>query len=808
MKYAKNPILVLQGNQALTNQGCVVLGYRVKLPELFSLESEDIEIIQSNWNKVLHNLGDNMLIQRLDFFNLEKFNTDILPTETYFQKNFKTHFDGREKMVQSSYLFFIKPTLRTFCDSIQQPFSVLKKEWLEKDLFATAEFRSSVNNQISFLKGTEMFTEIRELTELEMIDFPMLYFNRGIEKYSQDIQANAQASTPLIIGDVVVGGMSINDAKELPNQVSSTIQIMEPELKQKIRYSSGFGDCLGYTFRKNHILSTLIFKPSPASVEFEIKQAIGTYNSVGKFLPFYDKDKERLQKLLTDLKGAYSDRCVVKMNTSIFFFESNQEDLDKTKELLNGRFSEMNIKPHLLSKNHLVNTYQGHNPFFTPFLLEDDMFMSFSDIPPLFINTRGGYKEDKTGIFFTDLYHTPIRHDLYDLGKLHANARNMLIVAETGGGKSVTMMEIVRQFIEDDTKVVVIELGASMKKMCEIYAYENKASFIAFEHGKNLGIDFFNRSYSEITNNSVLDEITKIVFAHFSDEYTDTEFNTLRNIILFYVEETKRDFSFHGFIEFILSNEKRIQKEFEEVLTSHKENKIKNYFDFTIFKNSMIEYYTGKYNYLYDMSLGVDYGSLEDKQLIAFDLDKAKDDKRLISILLIVISSVIDKNVLSDRNKKGYIFLDEFAKLLHFDTVVSSTEYLFQAARKYNAGVGVVLQDLDQFPPNKNLDKIIISQAQICIVLESKTYKSFIERRGIKNPIIAKHLEALKNRYSGEGIKYGQFLLIHGNEAKIMNLELSRKQLLAYATDGNEEIKLREITKNGKTIYEAIEEIA
>ena len=67
-----------------------------------------------------------------------------------------------------------------------------------------------------------------------------------------------------------------------------------------------------------------------------------------------------------------------------------------------------------------------------------DLFQSIQlrIAPSLFYSQ---FRGDKEGILFNErLYQTPIRKDVWDADKKRIPARNMIIVASTGGGKSVT----------------------------------------------------------------------------------------------------------------------------------------------------------------------------------------------------------------------------------------------------------------------------------------------------------------------------------------------------------------------------------
>lgn len=72
------------------------------------------------------------------------------------------------------------------------------------------------------------------------------------------------------------------------------------------------------------------------------------------------------------------------------------------------------------------------------------------------------FKNDREGILFNErLYQTPVRKDIWDAAKKRIPARNMIVAASTGGGKSVVSLNIIQQCIEQNYKLIVVEFGKS-----------------------------------------------------------------------------------------------------------------------------------------------------------------------------------------------------------------------------------------------------------------------------------------------------------------------------------------------------------
>lgn len=78
------------------------------------------------------------------------------------------------------------------------------------------------------------------------------------------------------------------------------------------------------------------------------------------------------------------------------------------------------------------------------------------------------FKNDKEGILFNErLFQTPIRKDIG--GEEAHTARNMIVAASTGGGKSVVTQNITQQCIEQNYKLIVVEFGKSFYQLTQLF---------------------------------------------------------------------------------------------------------------------------------------------------------------------------------------------------------------------------------------------------------------------------------------------------------------------------------------------------
>ena len=132
-----------------------------------------------------------------------------------------------------------------------------------------------------------------------------------------------------------------------------------------------------------------------------------------------------------------------------------------------------------------------------------------------------------------------------------------------------------------------------------------------------------------------------------------------------------------------------------------------DHFNITNFPRITSEYVDdGLYSFLFEIGEDQTY-KIEDKRLIVFELDEVKDNKEILSVMLKLIKTAIQRTIWKNRAEKGIILFDEFAKQLKFDNVLESVEFYYQAIRKQNGAIGIILQSINQLPDNSTSASIL-----------------------------------------------------------------------------------------------------
>ncbi|WP_340156050.1 DUF87 domain-containing protein, partial [uncultured Winogradskyella sp.] len=413
----------------------------------------------------------------------------------------------------------------------------------------------------------------------------------------------------------------------------------------------------------------------------------------------------------------------------------------------------------------------------------------------LFINNTN-YKSDKTGIIFNDREHNiPILKDVWDEKKKRIKARNFAIFAPTGEGKSFLANNILRQYFESGVRLVIIDLGGSYTKFAKLYP--EKYTVLRYESGKNLGINPFYISDVKDLTPERLEDLSVFLFELFASDLkvTKAQSVSVKKILRHYYNSISENHSLEGYYNFI----ERHQKDLLTTLKIHPD-----YFNVTSFLHVMSEYVgDGLYSFLFEVSEDQTY-KIEDKRLIVFELDEVKDNKEILSVMLKLIKSAIQRTIWKNRAEKGIILFDEFAKQLKFENVLESVEFYYQAIRKQNGAIGIILQSINQLPNNSTSASILENTQVIYSLNNEKGYEELVKRLNLSSHDL-NQLKSIKNNLSGPR-KYTEMFIKIGKESNIFRLEVPKEVYAAYLTDGQENEAIMAIYEKSQNMELAIKE--
>ena len=784
------PIVDIQENLVFANNGNLVLCYKADLPEVYSLSSTDFEDLHGSWFQALKSLPAGTVIHKQDIYQKLEYSAARLPNTTFLEKATYQHFKGREYISHQSYLFFIWTKNKGLNKAkYVNPFKGVSKAIPEKMTDDMESFMSSVRDAVGFLNNSYKL-DFTPITEGEILSLTDTYFNGFNQEFDTDIVLNRDH---VQIGNHYFDVLAVNNELCFGDTVSSS-KTNDAFTSDDFIFHQGFIDGLGLHLNENHIVNQIIYLDDKHKWRKLLEKRLEELSKSSNFGTQNKVVHAKINGILNQINQDDNAR-IVRGHLNLVFWSSLKADLAKIASRIKTEFKELDIIPYYPKgeerKNYLLNSYCCFSSNFS----DEDLYVTDLKHALCLLINNTNYKSDATGIIFNDRQHNiPVLKDVWDEKKRRIKARNFAIFAPTGEGKSFLANNILRQYFESGVRLVIIDLGGSYSKFAKLYP--DQYITLRYEQGKNLGINPFYINNLHDLSPERLEDLTVFLLELFASglKVAKAQEVALKKILQqYYKRNPTETHSLEAFYNFV--------RETKETLLDNLGIDT-DYFNTTNFLHIMSEYVgEGLYSFLFEVSEDQSY-KIEDKRLIVFELDEVKDNKEVLSVMLKLIKSAIQRTIWRNRAEKGIILFDEFAKQLKFDNVLESVEFYYQAIRKQNGAIGIILQSINQLPSNSTSASILENTQVIYSLRNEKGYDELVKRLSLSSHDL-NQLKSIKNDLKGHR-KYTEIFIKIGKESNIFRLEVPPKVYAAYLTDGTENEAIMAIYKKTKNMESAI----
>ncbi|MCX8959385.1 conjugal transfer protein TraC [Erwinia psidii] len=300
-----------------------------------------------------------------------------------------------------------------------------------------------------------------------------------------------------------------------------------------------------------------------------------------------------------------------------------------------------------------------------------------------------------------------------------ANAHNFYVVAETGGGKSFTLNDLVDSYASTGAKVRIADLGESYKKLTHM----RKGRFIDFGVVKPIcmnPLDFIALDEEDFAQNI---SMAQIVFGSCAYSYTgkaidEVEANLINQACVMAHRKGDQMRGTDFIIEFLKSRsyQKDDETDFPEV-------------DLKARNLAYLLHNFGSGGAFEKFMVGPSQFNIKDDEFVCADIEKLRSVKQLFFPMVMQLMNCITQDLyLSDRSRPSIILFEEIASMvkqvgnISMDGFASMVEEGYRRARKYRGAFGIVLQSALDLATLPGLGDVAKANAQWRYYLESKMY--------------------------------------------------------------------------------------
>lgn len=785
------PITDIKDHLIFSNNGNVVACYRVELPEIYSLSEKDFEDMHSNWFQAMKSLPVGTVVHKQDIYFKRSFTSENLPNDTFLSKATHRHFKGRKHMEHHGYLFFTLTKNKQLNNSkYVNPFrKVATKvpEILQENL---QRFKAAVNDSVSFINNGRKVS-LTPLNSTEIIAMGNAYFNGFNDDFDTAIELGKK---DIQIGEHHFDVLAVNSENCFGEKVQ-TSKTNERFTSDDFSFHQGFIDGLGLSLNENHVVNQIIYLDDKQKWRKLLDKKIEELN---KSSNFGSQNKVILKKIehIQDQINTDDSSRIIRGHLNVIYWSREARQLEKIAAQIKTEFKELDIVPYYPSSEERKNFFLNSYCCFSSNISNEDLYVTdLKHALCLFINNTN-YQSDKKGIIFNDREHNiPVLKDVWDEKKKRIKARNFAIFAPTGEGKSFLANNILRQYFEMDVRLVIIDLGGSYTKFAQLYP--DQYTVLRYESGKNLGINPFYITNGDDVTPERLEDLSIFLFELLASDLkvTKAQSVSLKKILQHYYRTINDTHSLESFYKFVRGDREHLLQKLGIDAP---------YFNITNFLHILSEYVEGGlYSFLFEMSEDQSY-KIEDKRLIVFELDEVKDNKEILSVMLKLIKTAIQRTIWKNKEEKGIILFDEFAKQLKFPNVLESVEFYYQAIRKQEGAIGIILQSINQLPDNSTSASILENTQVIYSLNNEKGYEELKNRLSLSSHDL-NQLKSIKNDLTGER-KYTEMFIKIGKESNIFRLEVPPEVFAAYLTDGPDNEAIMALFKEHNNMEKAINE--
>ncbi|MFL1013328.1 TraG family conjugative transposon ATPase [Flavisericum labens] len=786
-----HPILDIKNHVVFASNGNVVLCYKVDLPEIYSLSEKDFEDIHGSWFQAFKSLPTSTVIHKQDIYQKECYTADKLPNKTFLQKATHNYFKGREYIQHQSYLYFTLPHSKALnASKFTNPFRKVEKGVYKQLDDSIKEFIASVSDAVSFVNNSRKVS-LRPLNQNEILDLTNAYFNGFNKGFDTDIRLKKAA---IEIGENHFDVLAVNSELCFGDVVQSS-KTNDKFTSDDFVFHQGFIDGLGLNLNENHIINQIIYLDDKHKWRKLLEKKIEEFNKSSNFGTQNKVIQKKIEAIIAKINEDDSSR-IIRGHLNIVFWSSEAQQLSHIASKIKTEFKELDIVPYYPKgeerKNYFLNSYCC---FTSNFSNEDLYVTDLKHALCLYINNTN-YLSDTTGIIFNDRQHNiPVLKDVWDEQKKRIKARNFAIFAPTGEGKSFLANNILRQYFEQKVRLVIIDLGGSYSKFAKLYPDDH--IILRYEQGKNLGINpFYITSKDDLTPERLEDlGVFLLELLASGKDTTKAEEVAIKKVLRYYYSSIRNNHSLASLYQFVDDKKDSLI----ETLSIREA-------DFSVynFLHILSEYVDdGLYSFLFNITEDQSY-KIEDKRMIVFELDEVKDNKEILSVMLKLIKSAIQRTIWRNRSERGIILFDEFAKQLKFDNVLESVEFYYQAIRKQNGAIGIILQSINQLPNNSTSASILENTQVVYSLRNEKGYTELQNRLNLSSHDL-NQLKSIRNNLTGAR-KYTEMFIKIGKESNIFRLEVPKEVYAAYLTDGKESEAIMAIYEKTNDMEKAIKE--
>ncbi|MDB5229223.1 MAG: conjugative transposon TraG-like protein [Chitinophagaceae bacterium] len=773
------PIYAVENSAILSKMGDITIAFKVQLPEIFTLGTEQYEALHQSWVKAMRILPAETIVCKQDWFTEESYCADFSSDQSFLSRSSEKYFNERPYLKHECYLLLTKkPKGRKISTSMFSTLlrsSIVPVEALDKNFLA--HFNSVAEQFMQILKDSG-FVDPERLTDEQLVHYINHYLNLGKDATLRDIQFD----DGIKIGEKSSCLFTLCEPECLPAYTGSRVTYPNYST-DKTKFSIGFAAPLGQLLHCDHLYSQYIFigdtqatikKLERKKLRLQSLSAYSRENAIAR-----DATDQFLHETIAE------QRLPVKAHFNILVWTTDTRQLQAVRNLCSSVISQIDAVPKIETAGAPQIFWAGIPGNAADFPM-NDTFDSFSNQACCFFNMETNYESSASAIGLRlgdrlsgQPLHVDISDEPMDAGII--TNRNKIIIGPSGSGKSFFTNHFNRAYHECGAHVVIVDVGHSYRGLCEMRG----GYYFTYSDTEPISFNPFNIEEGRALDTEKKESIKALLLALWKkddESFNRSEYVALSSALQLYYEARVAFHCFNSFYEFL-------RDEFVIVLQSQKVRD--RDFDVANFLYVLRPYYKGgEFDYLLNADKKLD---LLEQSFIVFELDNIKDHPILFPIVTLIIMELFISKMRKLKGVRKVILIEEAWKAIARAGMAEYIKYLYKTVRKHFGEAIVVTQEIEDILSSDIIKQSIINNADCKILLDQSKYQNKFtqvqELLGLTDKEVALVLSL--NKANDPSLKYKEvFISLGGVASKVYRVEVSPEEYLTYTTEEKEKMKV------------------
>lgn len=804
------PIYKVENNAIISMHGDVTIGYRVELPEIFTLSERDYEAYHQTWVKAIKLLPQQSIFLKQDWFTEAKYKADYSSERSFLSRSSEVFFNERPFLDHECYIFLTqKPKERKLSSSAYS--NILRKSIVPSQTISPILFKDFLDSagQFERILTDSGFVGLKSLNDDELagtankagiIERYCFLLNKDNQPMIRDIHIKDE----IVVGDKKVELYTLCDTENMPALCGSRINY-DKYSTDRSKFSIGFTSPLGTLLNCNHILNQYIFV---SDVQKTIKRLEAKKLRL-QSLSAYSRENSISGDATNDFlnEAIALQRLPIKAHFNVLVWSEDQEKSRDLKNLVSSAMAQLDAVAKQETDGQAQIWWAGLPGNAADFPM-NNTFDTFIEQATCFFNLETGYHSSLSpfGLRLGDrLYGRPVHVDISDepMRMGFTTNRNKFVLGPSGSGKSFFTNHMVRSYYEQGAHVVLVDVGHSYKGLCDLVG----GYYFTYSESDPIKFNPFYLSEGDVLDTEKKESIKTLLLALWKkddENFRRSEYVALSNALTLYFAQlaNRPDIfpCFNTFYEF-LSNE------YVQVLET---SKVKDRdFDINNFLYVLNPYYRGgEFDYLLNASENLE---LLHQPFIVIELDNIKDHPILFPVVTLILMEMFISKMRKLKGIRKVLLIEECWKAIAKEGMAEYIKYLFKTVRKYFGEAIVVTQEVDDIISSPIVKQAIINNSDCKILLDQSKYQNKFDAIQELLGLTEKEKSQIlsMNKANDPKLKYKEvFISLGGQYSKVYRTEVSTSEYLAYTTEESEKLQVQKYAQQYGSIQKGIAVLA